>query len=148
MNFAPQAASAAAKPAALDITEMRHYPVREPVSGNRYSLLRLTTRSGLTGWGECGFDPNADFKALQAAWVGKPANAYATMAPSTPFRAALDIALLDIVGKAANAPVYRVLGGPTRNKVRAYSSLHSEQFPVAVIDVPPPASRNQGKVFE
>lgn len=110
MRIAPQVA-AAAKPSALDITEIRHLPLREPVSGNRYSLLKVTTRSGLVGWGECGFDPNADFKAVQSAWTGKPANAYTTV-PSTPFRAALDIALLDILGKAANAPVYRVLGGP------------------------------------
>jgi len=27
-----------------------HFPVQEPASGNRYSLLRITTRSGLTGW--------------------------------------------------------------------------------------------------
>jgi galactonate dehydratase len=148
MSFAPQTATAAPKPAALDITEIRRFPVREPVSGNRYSLLKVTTRSGLTGWGECGYDPNADVKALQAAWVGKPANTYATIAPSTPFRAALDIALIDIVGKAANAPVYRVLGGPTRNKVRAYSSPYSQQFPVAVIDVPLPVYRNQGKAYQ
>ena len=31
-GFAPQAVQAA-KPAALDITEIRHFPVREPVSG-------------------------------------------------------------------------------------------------------------------
>jgi galactonate dehydratase len=148
MSFAPQTAAAAPKPAALDIMEIRHFPVREPVSGNRYSLLKVTTRSGLTGWGECGYDPNADLKALQAAWVGKPANTYATIAPSTPFRAALDIALIDIVGKAANAPVYRVLGGPTRNKVRAYSSPYSQQFPVAVIEVPSPVYRNQGKAYQ
>jgi galactonate dehydratase len=147
-NFAPQAAVAAASPAALDITEIRHFPLREPVSGNRYSLLRVKTRSGLTGWGECKYDPNADFRALESAWVGKPANAYATIPPSTPFRAALDIALLDILGKAANAPVYRILGGPTRNKVRAYSSPHAEEFPVAVINVPPPEWRNQGKAYQ
>jgi galactonate dehydratase len=146
-GFAPQAA-AAVKPAELDIAEIRHFPVREPVSGSRYSLLRVKTRSGVTGWGECGYDPNADFKALESAWAGRPANAYATITPSTPFRAALDIALLDIVGKAANAPVYRVLGGPTRSKVRAYSSPHTEEFPVAVIDVPAPASRNQGKAYQ
>ncbi|HXJ40287.1 MAG TPA: enolase C-terminal domain-like protein, partial [Bryobacteraceae bacterium] len=146
-TIAPQAAVAAAKPAVLDITEIRHFPVREPVSGNRYSLLRVTTRSGLIGWGECGYHPSADVKALQAAWVGKPSTAYATIMPSTPMRAALDIALLDIVGKAANAPVYRVLGGPTRNKVRAYSSS-SQQFPVAVIEVPAPPSRNQGKAYQ
>jgi len=145
IRMAPQAAEAMARPDALAIAEIRHFPIVEPVSGNRYSLLKITTRSGLIGWGECGHDPNADLKALQSAWVGRPANAYATIAPSTPFRAALDIAMLDILGKAANTPIYRVLGGPTRNKVRAYGS---GEFPVAVIDVPAPASRNQGKAYE
>jgi galactonate dehydratase len=148
MRVAPQTAASASKPAALDITEIRHFPLREPVSGNRYSFLRITTRSGLVGWGECGYDSTADLKALQSAWIGKPANAYATIPPSTPFRAALDIALLDILGKAANAPVYRVLGGPTRNKVRAYGSPGPQDFPVAVINVPTPASRNQGKAYQ
>src|SRR5665213_1568145 len=105
-HLALQTAVAVPKPAALDITEIRHFALREPVSGNRYSLLRITTRSGLVGWGECSYDSGADFKALQSAWTGKPAHAYATIAPATPFRAALDIALLDILGKAANAPVY------------------------------------------
>lgn len=145
-RFVPQIA-AAAKPDALDVTEIRHFPLREPVSGNRYSLLKVTTQSGLVGWGECAYNPAADLEALQSAWIGRPANAYATIAAATPFRAALDIAFLDIVGKAAKAPVYRVLGGPTRNKVRAYSSPYS-QFPVAVIDVPAPASRNQGKAYQ
>ncbi|MBV9082096.1 MAG: mandelate racemase/muconate lactonizing enzyme family protein [Acidobacteriaceae bacterium] len=134
--------------AALDIADIRHFPVCEPGSRNRYSLLRITTRSGLTGWGECAFDASADIKTVQSDWVGRPANAYARIAPSTPFRAALDIAFLDILGKAANAPVYRIVGGPTRNKVRAYSSPHSAEFPVAVIDVPAPASRNQGKAYQ
>src|SRR4051794_24726223 len=146
-SFAPQAAQPA-KASALDITEIRHFPVREPVSGNRYSLLRLTTRSGLTGWGECRYDPNADSKALESAWNGRPANAYATILPSVPFRAALDMASLDILGKAANAPIFRILGGPTRSKVRAYSSPYTGEFPVVVIDVPTPASRNQGKAYQ
>jgi len=147
-KFAPQAAAAMPKPADLDITEIRHFPLREPASGNRYSLLRVKTKSGLTGWGECGFDPNADFKKLESAWVGRSAQGYATVPPSTPFRAALDIAMLDILGKAANAPVYRVLGGPTRSKVRAYSSPYTREFPVAVINVPAPVSRNQGKAYQ
>ena len=148
--LSPDAAprTAGAQPSALDIAEIRNFVVREPLSGNQYSLLRITTRSGLTGWGECRFDPNADVKSLQAAWVGKPAHQYATITTATPFRAALDIALLDILGKAANAPVYRVLGGPTRSKVRAYSSPYSQQFAVAVIDVPAPVSRNQGKAYQ
>src|SRR5690349_2811871 len=95
-SLAPQIGAAAAKPGELDITEIRHFPVREPVSGSRYTLLRIKTRSGLTGWGECSFDPAADLKALESAWVGKPAHTYATITPGTPFAAALDIALLDI----------------------------------------------------
>jgi galactonate dehydratase len=38
-------------------------------------------------------------------------------------RGGLNIALLDIVGKATKAPIYRVLGGPTRNKARAITRL-------------------------
>ena len=147
-NLAQQAASAAAKPAALDITSIRHFPVREPVSGNRYSLLQITARSGLIGWGECRYDPNADIKTLESTWIGRPVNAYATIPPSTPFRAALDMASLDVLGKAANAPVHRILGGPTRSKVRAYSSPQRGDFPVSVIDVPPPVWRNQGKAYQ
>lgn len=147
-GFALQATQPAAQPTPLDIAEIRHFSVREPVSGNRYSLLRVTTRSGLTGWGECHYDPSADIKSLESAWVGKPAYAYATIPPSSPFRAALDTALLDILGRAANAPVYRILGGPTRKVVRAYTSSHTEEFPVAVIDVPKPVSRNQGKAYQ
>jgi galactonate dehydratase len=38
-------------------------------------------------------------------------------------RGGLNIALLDILGKATQAPIYRVLGGPTRNKARAITRL-------------------------
>ena len=145
--FARQSAMLA-KPAPLDITEIRHFPVREPVSKNQYSLLRVTTRSGLMGWGECRYDPNGDIKVLQSTWIGRPANAYASIADSVPFRAALDMAALDILGRAAKAPVYRILGGPTRSKVRAYSWPHVQDSSVAVIEVPVPGSRNQGKAYQ
>ena len=80
-GFAPQAAVATSKPSELDITEIRHFPLREPVSGTRYSLLRVKTRSGLTGWGECAFDPAADMKSLESAWTGKPVHTYAAIKP-------------------------------------------------------------------
>src|SRR5207248_708559 len=37
--------------------------------------------------------------------------------------AALDQALWDIRGKAAGLPVYRLLGGPTRDRVRLYTHV-------------------------
>ena len=55
------------------ISEMRWYPVREPVSENRYAVLRVKTRSGLTGWGECARAPEQDAKALEKEWFGTPA---------------------------------------------------------------------------
>src|SRR4051794_22934601 len=110
-GFAPQIA-AVSKPSSLVITEIHLFPLREPASGNTYSFLRVKTDSGLTGWGECSTGSASDLRVLQSAWVGKPAHTYAAITPSTPFAGGLDMALLDIVGKACKAPVYRVLGGP------------------------------------
>ena len=147
-GFAPQSAAAVPTPQAMDIAEIRHFPVREPVSGNRYSLLSVKTRSGLTGWGECASLTSDELKALESAWMGKPAHRYAAIDLSAPGGGALDMALLDILGKACNAPVYRVLGGPTRSKVRAYGHPLAGDSPIVTVAVPPPASRNQGKAYQ
>ncbi|HVW86929.1 MAG TPA: enolase C-terminal domain-like protein [Bryobacteraceae bacterium] len=147
-GFAPQAAAAVAKPSSLDIAEIRQFPVREPVSGNRYALLRVKTRSGVTGWGEGASGSDSELKALESVWVGKPAHTYAAITPTTPLGGALDMALLDILGKACNAPVYRVLGGPTRSKARAFSAPYGAEFPITVIEVPAPVARNQGKAYQ
>src|SRR5215467_3042701 len=103
--FAPQAA----RPDAGEhtIAEMRWFPVREPVSGNRYTFLRVKTRSGLTGWGECAYAADQDAKAMEKDWIGKPATLYAAIDTSSPLAGALDMALLDILGKACHAPLYR-----------------------------------------
>jgi galactonate dehydratase len=146
--FAPQAA--AAKPGAGEhtVAEMRWFPVREPVSGNRYTVLRVKTRSGLTGWGECAQAGEHDTKALEKDWLGKSATLYAAIDPTLPLAGALDMALLDILGKALRTPVYRLLGGPTRHKVRAFTDSNEAAFSAAVIAAPKPASRNQGKAYQ
>lgn len=43
--------------------------------------------------------------------------------------AAMDIALWDIAGKLWNTPVYRLLGGPTRDRIRVYHTPQAQKVP-------------------
>jgi len=145
--FAPQAALARPDTGET-ITEMRRFPVREPVSGNRYTLLRVKTRSGLIGWGECAHAAEQDVKTTEKDWIGKSAARYAAIDSSSALAGALDMALLDILGKACRTPVYRVLGGPTRHKVRAFTDSNDAAFSAVTIAAPKPGSRNQGRAYQ
>ena len=50
-GFAPQVSAAVPQSEEHAIAEIRWFPVREPVSGNRYTVLRVKTRSGLDRMG-------------------------------------------------------------------------------------------------
>src|SRR5262245_11737313 len=76
------------------VAELRAYPVREPVSGRSYTVLRLRTRSGITGWGECGRITASELDKARRALIGKPATAYATVSTGTPLDGGIDMALL------------------------------------------------------
>jgi galactonate dehydratase len=157
------AAAAPANTGRLDITALRLFPIREPVSGRSYVVLRVTTRSGLTGFGECFQATAAELQKVERAWIGRPATSYVTLNGPSPLSGAMDVALLDLVGKACKAPVYRVLGGPTRNKVRALAALDgstnaeltaslekaaSAGYRAFRVPTPDPASRNQGRAYQ
>jgi galactonate dehydratase len=148
-GFVPQVASTVPRSEEHVIAEIRWFPVREPVSGNRYAVVRVKTGSGLTGWGECAQASEQDARALEKEWIGRPATLYAAVDGSTPLAGALDMAMLDILGKACRAPVYRVLGGPTRHKIRAFTdSAAAPGFHAVALEVPRPAARNQGKAYQ
>lgn len=126
-GVAVQAPAARSRPSLDIVREVRWYPVREPVSRRRYTVVRLMTSSGLVGYGECGPIDRSEMREAAEAVVEQDASAYEVIrsraAQLVRARAAIDMALLDIMGRRAGAPVYQVLGGPTRNKVRALAAV-------------------------
>jgi galactonate dehydratase len=157
-------ASAAGSGGTHAISEVRAFAVPQSATASSYVVLQVRTRSGLTGYGECKDLPGPDLKATREAAVGRPASAYETLRPLVPpnAQAAIDMALLDILGKATKAPVYRVLGGPTRNKARAIVRLTGTSddelqkdlqkqlaagFAAFLVPIPSPAARNQGSAY-
>ena len=165
--FAAQAATAGAANSPLQITALRNYPLREPVSGRSYTVIKLQTRSGLEGYGECGSVTATDLAQTVKAVVGKEATQFETVRfqlKSTPsgLAAALNMAMLDVMGRSVKAPIYQVLGGPTRNKCRALAPLEGSTdaeltasvrrareagFRAFLVPTPPTTGRNQGQAF-
>jgi galactonate dehydratase len=165
---AAQAAAAAvpARDAGLEISELNAFPVREPVSRRAYSIVRLRTRGGLTGYGECPGATSADIGRAGETIRGAPATSYEVLARRLAglgsLGAAVNMALLDVIGKAAKAPVYQVLGGPTRFKARALAPLAGDSdaalassmkraaaagYRAFLVPAPAPPSRNQGQAW-
>jgi D-galactarolactone cycloisomerase len=105
-----------------------HYPTREAV------LVELRTDEGLTGWGQCAGAPAAvpaqvagqyaplllgrDPRDWQVHWYrlgGLTGGHYGIIS-------GLEIALLDLAGKAAGLPAYRLLGGAFRDRIEVYAT--------------------------
>lgn len=134
----------------MKIAEIRTYILEAPLSQpfgwsfqktstRSTCIVEITTESGLVGWGEC-FGPSrinaAIIKAFEPHLIGH--DALATEAVwqliYNQFRdqgqkgvticalSGIDIALWDIKGKAFNAPIHQVMGGPLRTRVEAYAT--------------------------
>ena len=145
----------------------------EPYIGGKYFLfLELKTDEGITGLGEriLGAGYSNDLKNVQShvrlieEFVGlfvmgeNPLNIeriwdrmYGTRHdlrhPSlfaTPVISAIDMALWDIAGKAANLPIYNMLGGQCHDKLRAYAYMPSE----GVIENPEKAGEVAARLLE
>lgn len=115
-------------------------------------LVRIDTDEGISGWGE-GFGHRI-WPATRAAidtligpmCIGRDATAINRLiddlqrnlhgvgrnGPAMYALSAIDIALWDIAGKAANLPLYRLLGGSSRQDLEAYSSLLRYEEPALV----------------
>jgi galactonate dehydratase len=111
----------------LAIMGLRGWRLREPVSGRRYTVVRLETRGGLSGYGEGGPARAADILDAKTALSGRTANETEfvrhRLTASPQMEAAVSNAMLDILGKWTKIPVYQFLGGPTRYKARVLATL-------------------------
>ena len=164
--LAAQAGAAASGSGALSIANCKAYAVREPVSGREYAILRIETASGIVGWGETHSIGSSELARAAAILRGHPATEFgplhARLADLPSLQAATNMALLDIVGQAAKAPVYQVLGGPTRHQARALAPLggaddaallaalkraQAAGFRAFLVPAAAPASRNSGQAF-
>ncbi|AWT59782.1 MAG: D-galactonate dehydratase family member [Candidatus Moanabacter tarae] len=109
-------------------------------------LLRIHTDSGLIGHGETYYCAGAvqsmihdwmarrllgeDALAIESHWRFLYERAANFGVRGTEIRAlsAIDLALWDILGQICNQPIYRLLGGPVRNKIQVYNSCGNPQY--------------------
>ena len=105
---------------------------------NSWLFVKISTDAGITGWGEMLKD---DAKACAAGalevgdyligqdpcrvvhhWQAIHRGAFYRGGPiKTAITSGIDQALWDIKGKVYGVPVYKLLGGPTRDRVRVYT---------------------------
>lgn len=105
----------------------------------RWVFIKLTTQSGITGWGEPAVEGKSDtviaaIKDLMPLVIGKDArqieDLFQVLTKGGFYRggiimmsaiSGIEQALWDIKGKSLGVPVYQLLGGAVREKMRIYS---------------------------
>ncbi len=120
----------------MKITKLETFHVKP-----RWLFLKITTDDGLVGWGEPIVEGRARtvemaVKELEPVLVGQNPleneRLWTEMYRGTFYRggpvlvsaiSGIDQALWDIKGKFFGVPVYKLLGGPTRNRVRTYAHM-------------------------
>jgi L-alanine-DL-glutamate epimerase-like enolase superfamily enzyme len=88
-----QPAVAARGAEGLSITGLRAIRLREPVSKRSYTVVRVETRSSLTGFGECGTVADSELERAREVVLGQPATAYEVVRHALAGRGAIEAAL-------------------------------------------------------
>jgi len=132
---------------------------------NSWVFVKISTDAGITGWGEMLKD---DAKACAAGaqevgrylvgqdpcrvvfhWQAIHRGAFYRGGPiKTAISSGIDQALWDIKGKVYGVPVYKLLGGPTRDRIRVYGRVSAETGVNAVKIGPSGLGRTPCKYIE
>src|SRR6185436_11688336 len=111
----------------LEIVQFHAWRMKEPVSGRRYTVVEIQSRSGDAGYGEGGPATAAEIVEARAATSGRRATESefirARLAQMPAMEAAVNNAMLDLVARSRKIPIYQFLGGPTRFKARLLARL-------------------------
>ena len=125
----------------MKVKEIQHFLVN-PGWGKNLLFVKVSTDNGIVGWGECYTQSDRDrsilmhLEHLSNYLVGRDPfeikyfnqivfDDYSSRRGSMEIFSALsglEQALWDICGKYTNQPVYKLLGGPCRKKLRVYAN--------------------------
>ena len=138
----------------MKITGVKTFIVGNPPphrGGRNFVFLKLTTDEGLVGYGECNMAHGREHTVarlveelaeahvigmnpfnVEALWEVLYSSTHFYRLPgivSTQAVAGFDMACWDIIGKAVGQPIYNLLGGKVRDKVRAYTYIYDWSKP-------------------
>jgi D-galactarolactone cycloisomerase len=138
-----EALHAAVKP--VRITDVDVFPINIPTPPaesaagvqHRYLVAKVVTDAGVSGYSFAGPEPNA-VAEVKRALVGKDLFNIESQLHDGLYRwGGVEHAVWDAIGRIANQPVYKLLGGP-KDRVRAYLTCvwpgHADQSQVAYRD--------------
>jgi L-alanine-DL-glutamate epimerase-like enolase superfamily enzyme len=132
--------SRASSPSELKITDMRYCILQLDNEGSRNPIIRIDTNQGIYGLGEVRDAADERYALmLKSRILGEnPCNVELLFKIIKQFGdngrqgggvSGVEMALWDLAGKAYGVPVWQLLGGRYRDKVRLYSYVPVHQWP-------------------
>lgn len=134
----PQNTNTNSKPSDLKITDMRIAWIKD--APMQVPIIRIDTNQGISGWGEVrdGGDKRYALMLKSRILGENPCNVDKVFRKIKQFGGharqaggvcGVEMALWDLAGKAYNVPVYQMLGGKFRDKVRLYADTPQSDDP-------------------
>jgi L-alanine-DL-glutamate epimerase-like enolase superfamily enzyme len=132
-----QSVNTRSSPSELKITDLRVATIRAPM---RCPIIRLDTNQGIYGLGEVRDGASATYALmLKSRLLGEnPCNVDRLFRKLKQFGgharqgggvSGVEMALWDLAGKAYNVPVYQMLGGKFRERIRVYADTDESHDP-------------------